>query len=59
MPLLFLALLVLAEPNLAETRLSGYAKSSLLVNKVEKMRTIGGLEPTKDISDKLRIIDKE
>ena len=36
MPFLFLALLVLAEPNLAETRLSGYVKSTLLVNKVEK-----------------------
>ena len=36
MPFLFLALLVLAEPNLAEIRLSGYAKSTLLVNKVEK-----------------------
>ena len=36
MPILFLALLVLAEPNLAEIRLSGYAKSTLLVNKVEK-----------------------
>ena len=36
MPFLFLALLVLAEPNLAETRLSGYAKSTFLVNKVEK-----------------------
>ena len=37
MPFLFLALLVLAEPNFAETRLSGYAKSSVLVNKVEKI----------------------
>ena len=37
MPFLFFALLVLAEPNLAETRLSGYAKSTLLVNKVEKI----------------------
>ena len=36
MPFLFLALLVLAEPNFAETRLSGYAKSALIVNKVEK-----------------------
>ena len=36
MPFLFLALLVMAEPNLAETRLSGYAKSTLLINKVEK-----------------------
>ena len=38
---------------------SGKKRTKNLVNKVEKMRTIGGLEPTKDISDKLRIIDKE
>jgi len=36
MPFLFLALLVLAESNSAEIRLSGYAKSSLLFNKVER-----------------------
>ena len=36
MPLILLALFVLAEPNLAEIRLSGYAKTTLLVNKVEK-----------------------
>ena len=36
MPFLFLALLILAEPNLAEIRWSGYAKSTLLVNKTEK-----------------------
>ena len=36
MPFLLLALFVLAEPNLAEIRLSGYAKTTLLVNKVEK-----------------------
>jgi DNA recombination protein RmuC len=38
---------------------SGKKRTQNLVNKVEKMRTIGGLEPTKDISDKLRIIDKD
>ena len=38
---------------------SGKKRTKNLVNKVEKMRTIGGLEPTKDISDTLRIIDKE
>ena len=38
---------------------SGKTRTKNLVSKVEKMRTIGGLEPTKDISDKLRIIDKE
>jgi DNA recombination protein RmuC len=38
---------------------SGKKRTKNLVNKVEKMRTIGGLEPTKDISDKLRIIDKD
>ena len=38
---------------------SGKARTKNLVSKVEKMRTIGGLEPTKDISDKLRVIDKE
>jgi DNA recombination protein RmuC len=38
---------------------SGKKRTQNLVNKVEKMRTIGGLEPTKDISDKLRVIDKE
>ena len=38
---------------------SGKKRTKNLVNKVEKMRTIGGLEPTKDISDKLRVIDKE
>ena len=38
---------------------SGKKRTKNLVNKVEKMRTIGGLEPTKDIYDKLRIIDKE
>ena len=36
MPFLFLALLILAEPNLAEIRWSGHAKSTLLVNKTEK-----------------------
>ena len=39
--------------------LSGKTRTKNLVSKVEKMRTIGGLEPTKDISDKLRVIDKE
>lgn len=38
---------------------SGKKRTQNLVNKVEKMRTIGGLEPTKNISDKLRIIDKD
>ena len=38
---------------------SGKTRTKNLVSKVEKMRTIGGLEPTKDISDKLRVIDKE
>jgi DNA recombination protein RmuC len=38
---------------------SGKKRTKNLVNKVEKMRTIGGLEPTKNISDKLRIIDKD
>ena len=38
---------------------SGKTRTKNLVSKVEKMRKIGGLEPTKDISDKLRIIDKE
>ncbi len=38
---------------------SGKKRTQNLVNKVEKMRTIGGLEPTKNISDKLRVIDKD
>jgi len=38
---------------------SGKTRTKNLVSKVEKMRTIGGLEPTKDISDKLRVIDNE
>ena len=38
---------------------SGKTRTKNLVSKVEKMRTIGGLEPSKDISDKLRVIDKE
>jgi len=38
---------------------SGRTRTKNLVSKVEKMRKIGGLEPTKDISDKLRVIDKE
>ena len=38
--------------------LSGKTRTKNLVSKVE-MCTIGGLEPTKDISDKLRVIDKE
>ena len=38
---------------------SGKTRTKNLVSKVEKMRTIGGLEPAKDISDKLRVIDKE
>ncbi len=38
---------------------SGKTRTKNLVSKVEKMRTIGDLEPTKDISDKLRVIDKE
>lgn len=37
----------------------GKKRTQNLVNKVEKMRKIGGLEPTKDISDKLRDIDKD
>ena len=36
---------------------SGRTRTKNLVSKVEKMRTIGGLEPTKDIPDKLRVID--
>ena len=38
---------------------SGRTRTKNLVSKVEKMRKIGGLEPTKNISDKLRVIDKE
>ena len=38
---------------------SGKTRTKNLVSKVEKMRTIGGLEPIKDISDKLKVIDKD
>ena len=38
---------------------SGKSRTKNLVSKVEKMRTIGGLEPIKDISDKLKVIDKD
>ena len=38
---------------------SGKTRTKNLVSKVEKMRTIGGLEPIKNISDKLKVIDKD
>ena len=39
--------------------ITGKERVKKLVNKVENMRTIGGIEPTKEISDKVRVVNKE